>query len=330
MTIYDGYRSPRWHCHACGAGGTAIDLYATATRTAIGDAIRALAQRTGLEREPTPTPRPKPTRAQTPPAANTTSTVPDAAIERYVAASAELIGAPQGRHARQYLRDRGLANRELLRINRIGYDPGPLELPRPAGLPSRGRGIVLPVLDHDQRAIFCTTRYLDEHASGRRYDNASGSLAANPKVATIRPIADTHPENVIVTEGIIDALTVARHGYTALAVLGAANARQPVRDQLIHAHHARRVMIAFDADASGRAATLRLAGTLNGATTTIIVGLAHGDLNDQAPAALARLLSSASSRNVDDWSTTVVAHDEHARRIDIRPPRTASAPTLRW
>jgi len=311
MTIYSGYRNPRWHCHACGAGGTAIDLYATATGTPIGPAIRALAQRAGLDTDDADTTkRPTPRRAvplPPPPASGT----PDPAIERYVAATAELLHGPRGQRARQYLRRRGLTDGELLCINRIGYDPGPHELSRAAGLPRRGRGIVLPVLDDDQRAVFCTVRYLDESAAGRRYDNAARTLAPNPKVAIIRPVDDLHRDSVVVTEGIVDALTAARHGYIAAAVLGAANAGRRASDTIDRVHGDRRILIAFDGDPAGRAAARRLVGTLATRSGAILIGLRHSDLNDQAPLDLAKLLSSAGGSHIDTWSTTNRGHEQH-------------------
>ncbi len=290
MTIYDGYRNQRWHCHACGAGGTAIDLYATATGAQIGHAIRALAQRAGItgEHSDETLTRRRPIQGAT----KVTSTTPDPAIELYVAAAAALLRSRQGQAAREYLRNRGLADSELLRINRIGYDPGPRELPRAAGLPRRGSGIVLPILDDDRRAIFCTTRYLNEEAAGRRYDNASSTLAVNPKVATIRPVEDSHPETVVVTEGILDGLTAARHGYSAAAVLGATNVGPAVSEWLKTAYSGRRGLIAFDGDDAGRRAAQRLAGEITAMKSVLLVGIDRGDLNDQGPAVVAKLLSS--------------------------------------
>jgi DNA primase len=314
MTIYDGHRSQRWHCHACGAGGTAIDLYATATGDQIGRAIRALAQRAGLNGNHSAARQPA-SRRRLVAVARAASPTPDPAIELYVAAAADLLRSPHGQEAREYLRNRGLADSELLRINRIGYDPGPRELPRAAGLPRRGRGIVLPVLDDNGRAVFCTTRYFDENAAGRRYDNASSNLAFNPKIATIRPIEDTHPETVVVTEGIIDGLTVARHGYTAEAVLGAANTGRAVNDRLSLGHGDKRILIAFDGDTAGRAAAVRLAGTLSAGRGAILAGPARGDLNDQAPPALADLLSSADPQGRGGRRTTACAHNELSRTL---------------
>lgn len=313
MTIYDGHRNPRWHCHACGAGGTAIDLYATATGDQIGRAIRALAQRAGLHGEHSAETFTR--RRPMPAATKIAPPTPDPAIELYVAAAAELLRGPEGEAARRYLRNRGLADGDLLRINRIGYDPGPRELPRAAGLPRRGRGIVLPVLDDNGRAVFCTTRYFDDTAAGRRYDNAASNLAVNPKIAPVRPVEDTHPETVIVTEGIIDGLTAARHGYRAAAVLGTANAGRGVSDWLSSAYGQMRLLIAFDGDAAGRAAALRLGGALAALGRTSLLGLARGDLNDQAPIALESLLSSASRQGVATCPGKTCTLNEHSRRI---------------
>ncbi len=127
MTVFHGHRSDRWHCHACGAGGTAIDLYATATSASIGAAIRDLANRAGLERRDATAPVPSvPTiRAPLPGAPEPALRGPDPAIELYVAAAQQLLWSPQGQGSREYLRSRNLLDRELLELNRVGYDPGP-------------------------------------------------------------------------------------------------------------------------------------------------------------------------------------------------------------
>src|ERR1700674_840377 len=44
----------RWHCHACGAGGTAIDLLLETTGVPIRQALEHLAQRTGITPEHRP------------------------------------------------------------------------------------------------------------------------------------------------------------------------------------------------------------------------------------------------------------------------------------
>ncbi len=296
MTIFRGYRSPRWHCHACGAGGTAIDLYATATGATIGDTIRHLAQQAGLERDGSSVAAPSARNSGAAPIRTPERAPrgPDAAIELYVTAAQQLLWSPQGQGAREYLRRRRLLDPDLLQLNRVGYDPGPRDLARATGLPHRGSGIVLPVLDERDRAIYCVTRYFDPTTAGLRYDNVSSQRAINPKVAFLRNPVDRHPDVVVVTEGIIDGLTVARHGYRAISVLGAASAAVGCAERIIEGETARHIVLALDGDSAGRTATTRLASTLaaRGHAATI-VGVRRGDLNGASDDTLHIMLSSA-------------------------------------
>ncbi len=44
----------RWHCHGCGAGGTAIDLVMTTQNVDVREALEALAARSGISEEDRP------------------------------------------------------------------------------------------------------------------------------------------------------------------------------------------------------------------------------------------------------------------------------------
>ncbi|MDP9402668.1 MAG: CHC2 zinc finger domain-containing protein [Actinomycetota bacterium] len=273
MSVFTGQRSQRWKCHACGDGGTAIDLWMTVNKCGVAEAIEDLGARTHLPRDLTPwspsdgTGRPgrRPDRAPAQRGArpNATphavvSTVPvsavDPAVEAYVATAAELLWGPSGEPGRSWLRGRGFSD-EVLRANRVGYDPGPRSFHRPRGLPRHGPGVVYPVLGPDGAAVYLQTRYLDPIAAGRdKYDNPWSGFARNPRVAMVRtPSANGAFEDlVVVTEGIPDGLVVAQTGARVAAVIGAGNHGPDVAPRISEAFPTGRFAIVWDADWGGR------------------------------------------------------------------------------
>src|SRR5918995_7461868 len=53
VTMFTSHRGePRWRCHACGAGGTAIDLVMACRRVDVREALKYLARRVGQPVEP--------------------------------------------------------------------------------------------------------------------------------------------------------------------------------------------------------------------------------------------------------------------------------------
>ncbi|MBW3641883.1 MAG: molecular chaperone, partial [Actinobacteria bacterium] len=114
MSVFTGQRSQRWKCHACGDGGTAIDLWMTVRKCGVAEAIEDLGARTPLPRDssrwsPSPDrvsagrrtdagPAQGGTRPNVaPPAMVPRAVVPtevDPAIEAYVATAAEVLWGP--------------------------------------------------------------------------------------------------------------------------------------------------------------------------------------------------------------------------------------------
>ena len=76
--VYGASGLPRWHCHACGADGTAIDLVMLTHGGNVKDALTTLAARTGISPNPIglprrPRPRPPLTPSRPHPLANPTA-----------------------------------------------------------------------------------------------------------------------------------------------------------------------------------------------------------------------------------------------------------------
>ena len=269
MGIYTGKRGQRWKCHACGAGGTAIDLLMIAGAVPAGEAIHDLARRLGID-----PPQAQPTsirvtvdrRAPAAKPARVVATIADPAIDDFVAAAEQLLWEPVGQFARRTLAERGFSER-ILRANRVGFDPGPGFLPRPEGLPRSSPGIVYPVLEPATgRAVYYQVRTLSpSKAADRKYDQPTAERAPNPKLAVIQT---THPPTTltIVTEGIPDGLTVAEAGLSAIAVLGVSHAAADSVDSLarliLSRGPAAGYAICFDPDTAGLGSGARLAGQL--------------------------------------------------------------------
>ena len=138
-----------WHCHACGAGGTAIDLVITTHDMRVRDAIEWLAQRAGIDPHDTVRPSTTTTAAQPPCATFLRCAPATTEVHAYVAACEQHLWSEHGGRWHAWLRARGFSD-AVLRANRVGADPGPAVVPRASGLPRRGHAVVFPVLTADR------------------------------------------------------------------------------------------------------------------------------------------------------------------------------------
>jgi hypothetical protein len=207
---------------------------------------------------------------------------PDARIESYVAVAAEILWGTLGEPGRDWLHARGLSD-DVLRLNRVGFDPGPRAFRRDRGLPWRGAGIVYPVLAADGTAVYFQTRYLDPVAAGRdKYDNPTSALAVNPRVAALRvPDADPDLANlVVVTEGIPDGLAVAHTGARPAAIIGAANHGPAVAHRLHETFPTGTFLVVFDADHAGRRGGSLLAAHVAALDRDVVLSAPPGGFND--------------------------------------------------
>lgn len=243
----------RWRCHGCGASGSAIDLVMHARGLDVRHAMEWLGQRTRtspIERSANS----RPARRQNDPP----RLEPNPAIDDYVAACEQILWSRAGAGPRRWLTETRCLSEQVLRVNRVGFDPGARRLRRPVGVP-RSAGVVLPVLNEDHRAVFTQTRRLGE-IDGPRYLNCSSKAAPNPRIGHYRGEASS-ADALIVCEGVIDALTAADAGFDALALLGSSIADDRVADEVAKTSAA--VVLALDADDAGDAGATRLARLLS-------------------------------------------------------------------
>jgi hypothetical protein len=303
MGVYRSTRGyQRWKCHACGEGGTAIDLLMISGGIGPGEALRDLARAAGLDPDPPGSgllrwPTPLPPRPASPPP-TPVAQQPDPAVEELVRRAAELLWQPIGDGARRHLRARGF-NDLLLHANRVGFDPGPRHLPRPDGLPRRGPGIVYPALQPTTNtAIYYQLRYLNPKRAGRKYDQPRAHLAPNPHFTAVRGVMTDPGGLVVVCEGFPDALTAAHAGLPAVAVLGVSHASshgaRALAEQLARSHPGVAFAVYFDADEHGdRSATKLSAGR-------IAAGHLAANLAEMG-AMVARMLPPPGHKDLNEW-----------------------------
>ncbi|MCW2752467.1 MAG: zinc finger, CHC2-type [Aeromicrobium sp.] len=247
----------RWKCWSGGHGGTAIDAVHVAYRIGNREAFDELARRAGLQSDQPPV---RPVSAS-PPQREPIALHPDAI--RYVEACEQLLWKPIGRPVLEYLINRRGLDAEVLRVNRVGADPGSSRLRRGSGLPRGGPGAVFPAADGDGEIAYLQTRYIDPGEHRSKYGNPTSRLGDNPRHGWTRPAgAPKYP--IVVCEGFPDAFTANGAGYSAVAVLGALNATPILGAALVPRIGSRPVIVAFDGDAAGRSASRILTESLSG------------------------------------------------------------------
>lgn len=281
----------RWRCHGCGAGGTAIDLVMLVTNRDVRGAMDVLAGRAvGNVEAPPARPIPKP---------------PDPRrlieLSSFVDICAARLWLPEGRAVRRWLVDERGLPRDVLEHNDVGADLGSHALRRPDGLPRGGPAAVFPAI-HDGRVLYAQLRRLRPRDDQPKFLNPAASLAVNPRVARFRPVVPVAQRVVVVTEGPIDALSVAAAGFRAVAVLGAVASDELVARRL--AALPGRLAIAFDNDDAGQLGADRLRGLLSQLSrpaTRIAIPDEVNDVNDwhrSAGAEWPRMLTSAVESSV--------------------------------
>ena len=231
-----------------------------------------------------------------------------------------LLTAPDGRPARDYLRQRGISG-EVARQFRIGWAPeGWDELCRGVGLPDqvlretglgfvnsrnrltdafRGR-VLFPIFSETGDAVAFGGRILPGSTDPAKYKN-SPETPIYTKSKTLYALnwakADIVAQNqVVVCEGYTDVIGFHRSGVPrAVATCGTALTEEHVR---LLKRYANRVVLAFDADAAGQGAADRFYEwerkyEIEVAVAQLPPGRDPGDLAQQDPDALRAAVADA-------------------------------------
>jgi len=175
--------------------------------------------------------------------------------------------------------------------------------------------VVLPVLV-DGQACYAQLRVLGGSRSFPKYLNVSDDLARNPRLGLYEPARQIdfpfERREVVITEGIIDALSAAAGGYRAAAVLSASYGDPAAATAL--ARLPGQLVVAFDPDPAGRSGSERLVRLLDAQHRHPgVLVLARGDLNENLVRA-------------QDWPVELAGRVQHAtHRPGLMPSRGAVA-----
>jgi len=265
-----------FHCFGCGVGGDAFGFLMRQDRLAFPEAVRALAQRSGVE---LPTQR-----------------TPDVegkleGLRRVMSLAAQFytdaLWAKDGAKARAYIEGRGV-DLEVARRFGLGYAPegwnallthmakegvtdtelvsAGLALPRQnaQGFYDRFRGrLLFPIRDLQGRVVAFGGRAMG--AEEPKYLNSpETALYVKGQMLYALDVAREsmrQKNRAVVVEGYLDCLMAHQHGFTeTVAALG--TAFTPAQLGLLR-RYADEVVSVFDADAAGQKATSRLEEMLN-------------------------------------------------------------------
>lgn len=274
----------RYRCWSCGDSGTAIDALMQARSMTVAQAINELQLRTNSA-DTTVTPR-QPVQRQATPMVELSD---DA--KTYIAGCATRLRQPEGRSARKWLLQRGLADTDILRTNLVGFDPGHRTMPRADGLPGNltferdgrqirldlpgGSGVTFPAFDHSGDQVHVQCRLLNPGQNRHKYINPRRHHGSIP--AASFPIApyDCSREVLIVTEGTPDGPIGLTAGFRVATVTSATTVRQATAEAIITHASGATIVLAFDQDNAGAAATAALQTRLGGAVRVLRLPAGH-------------------------------------------------------
>jgi len=268
-----------FYCFGCGKGGDIFNFVMEMERCEFPDALRVVAEKCGIS-----IPKPK----ASSPAERTQSSVRATLVEMHREAQTffvkQLQGTAEGKLARAYLEDRGLDKATMERFG-IGYAPsgGDLllrhlkgkyaeKLLAESGLVSRGDGgrmfdsfrrrITFPIANESGKIVAFGCRALGDDQP--KYLNSpetpiyskSNLLYHLDRAKEALRRADF----AILVEGYMDAIAVARAGVSnVVASCGTSLAEPQIK---LLGRFTKRVIVNYDPDAAGQAATERSIATL--------------------------------------------------------------------
>ena len=256
-----------WRCFgACAVGGDIFSFVMRAENMEFRDALRTLAQKAGVELQP----------SRDRAASNATQSANNAAVEFYQ----QVLNSDLGKAARDYLDERGVV-REAREKFQLGLSPDSWDglvqhfktfgVTREAALAAglvrqtddgrpydffRGR-LMFPICDRDGNIIGFGARALDDStpkylntAATEAFDKRNTLYALHMASPTIRQTG-----TAVIVEGYMDAIAAHEHGFSnVIASMGTALTENQVSQLRSLAQN---YVLALDPDAAGQEATLR-------------------------------------------------------------------------
>ncbi len=257
-----------YYCFGCGVSGDAIAFLTNHDRMSFPEAIEELATLAGLEvpyEEGTNTSQPRPDNSEL-------YDLQQSVCEFYQKA---LLEHPQAKHARDFLRNRGL-NQQALTTFEIGYAPpewqnlpaefNPDKLKQLGLLIEKDDGkqyhrfrnrIMFPIRDRRGRVVGFGGRVMDQ--STPKYLNSPETVIFQ-KRHEIYGLYQTLQSNdrlkrLLVVEGYMDVISLSRHGVSfSVATLGTASSREQYELLFRYCKH---LVLCFDGDQAGQTAAWR-------------------------------------------------------------------------
>jgi DNA primase len=259
-----------YYCFGCGAKGDVITFVREKEHLDFVGAVERLAARAGVTLRYTDEHEGESRRRR-----NTLTEALEQAVTWY---HERLLASPDAAAGRRYLRSRGLTGEEVRRY-RLGWAPEgwdelakalrvPAEVFIDAGLGFRNRTgrltdafrgrVLFPIIDVNDRPVGFGGRILPG-AEGPKYKNSAESqVYAKSKVLyglNWAKAGVVRADEVIVCEGYTDVIGFAAAGIErAVATCGTALTEEHVR---MLTAYAKRIVLAFDADAAGQGAAAR-------------------------------------------------------------------------
>lgn len=248
-----------FHCPACGAAGNAIQF--VAKKENISDreaALKLCAAIPGVSRGSDLT--------APPPVAVPDAKLFGAAVEHYHEA---LFG--RDKRGLDYLKSRGLADIETLRHFKVGFVTGSLKkklspaqrgklaaLFNDAGNERFYLRVVVPILDANGVAVGLYGRSIQADAEVKHL-----YLSGEHRAVWNNAAAAAYPDELIVTEAILDGLAVFASGKKNVIAAYGAGGWTPHHDALVETYSVRKLVFAYDNDGRGEASARETASMLD-------------------------------------------------------------------
>jgi DNA primase catalytic core len=256
-----------YHCFGCGAAGDVIGFLTKHDKVSFGAALDRLARRAGLELQALMESRPRIARP-----APAEALMRPADGNGYAAVGPLLARVVEHYHktfceradAQAYLKQRGLADVDLLRAHHVGYADGSLLKVLPKDGDVRQHLLALGVITAEGRELLggCIVVPIPDPSSGQ-WTSLYGRGVKTPRhcylPGPLRGVlnfqAARTSDQVILTESILDALSFHEAGIaTAIPIYGT-NGFTPDHLDTLKREGVRRVVLALDNDDAGRKAT---------------------------------------------------------------------------
>ena len=284
-----------FHCFGCGVSGDVIGFVTKHDKVSFGGALETLAQRAGLDIGRLMEERPRiqqrtPLAALTPPRNGKVTSAAKPATE-----GAPPHGAPptailprvvehyhrtfcEREDAQAYLAKRGLTDRDLLRVLKIGYADGSLLKVIPKDGEVRDELVSLGVITPEGRELLggCVVVPIPDplggqwtNLYGRGMKTSRHCYLPGPLRGVLNFQAARLSPEVILAESILDALSFHQVGISIAIPIYGTNGFTLDHLDLLKREGVKRVTLALDSDEAGRKATDALRGKLEAAGITV-------------------------------------------------------------